>query len=251
MHLIVTRPEADAGGIADRLKAMGHHVSLASVMRIAFTGLPLSFSGVQAVIATSRNALRALADGPHLQAAKMLPVFVVGEASAALAHDMGLTRVVAGSRGASDLPALISETCRPDGGTLLYLSGVTVAFDLHGPLTEAGFHVARRVVYESVAAEALPEAVANDIRAGTAEGVVLMSARTARLFRLLAEQAGIGADADRLTYYCLSDEVARAVMARPNERLKVADRPTLEEMLALVGELSSNPLQGQLDPRKQ
>lgn len=239
MHLIVTRPEADADEMARRIEAMGHQVSLAPLLDMRTTGTHLDFSGVQGVIATSRNALRALADAGQLDAARSLPIFVVGPASADLARDLGFTSVAAGVGGGKHLVPLVCEACKPGGGPLLYLSGDAVAFDIGSALSGAGYEVRHRVVYEAVEVKALPGSVVAVIRSGAVAGVILMSARTAKLFVRLAGEAGVSQEARRLAYLCISAVVAAAT-GEPSGKVLVAAQPTSEEMLALVKELASN-----------
>ena len=241
MHLIVTRPEADAAEMAGRIEAMGHRVSLAPLLEMRPTGVPLNFAGVQGIVATSRNALRALADRPQLEIVKRMPIFVVGPASADLARDLGFTNVTAGTGGGRQLLPLIQQTCTTGGGPLLYLSGDAVAFDMGGALAGAGYDVRHQVVYEAVEASSLPGSVVAAIRASEVAGVIVMSARTAKVFVRLVQNAGAGGEAGQLAYLCISQSVADA-LGEPKPRVLVADRPTSEEMLALVKELASNCL---------
>jgi uroporphyrinogen-III synthase len=240
MHLIVTRPVADAADFAQQLQAWGHRVSIAPMLDMSFTGAPLSFGGVQAIVATSRNALRALAAGPYLTEATRLPLFVVGPGSAALARETGFTRIIAGEGGAEDLAAEIPRHLTPDRGAILYLSGDTVAFDLAPALTRTGFDVRHEVVYRSIAAATLPSDLVREIRSGIDTGVVLMSPRSARVFRTLITEAGAECETVRLTYFCLSPKVAAALGSPAPSRVAVASRPAAEEMLALVKDLASN-----------
>ena len=239
MHLIVTRPEADAAEMAGRIEAMGHCVSLAPLLEMRPTGVQLNVSGIQAIVATSRNALRALADRPQLEIVKRLPIFVVGPASADLARDIGFTNVTAGTGAGRQLLPLIEETCTTGCGPLLYLSGDAVAFDMGAALGGAGYDVRHQVVYEAVEVRCLPANVVAAIRGGEVAGVIVMSARTAKVFVRLVQKAGAGHEAERLAYLCISQSVADA-LGEPKPRVLVADRPTSEEMLALVKELASN-----------
>jgi uroporphyrinogen-III synthase len=244
MQFIVTRPDRDAIDLGHAIEALDHHAILAPLLAMQATGAKLSFDGVQGVIATSRNALRALADGPYLSQAIRHPVFVVGAASAAMARRLGFSDVRAGETGARDLTALISANCAAAAGSLLYLSGDVVAFDLEPPLRAAGYDVRRQVVYHAVAATALPDAAVAALRGGADTGVLLMSRRSALVFVRLMEDLAMGAAARELCYICMSAAVADALTeglgVPPSGRLLVADRPTSEEMLALVKELSSN-----------
>jgi uroporphyrinogen-III synthase len=241
MQFIVTRPDSDAADLARDIAALGQRPILAPLLDVRPTGAPLDFAGVQAIIATSRNALRVLADGPFLDEAVLLPVFVVGAASSALARRLGFRDVVAGDAGARDLPPLIDAMCRPDAGALLYLSGDIVAYDLEPVLAGRGYAVRRKVVYEAAAATTLPDAATAAIREDSRNtGVLLMSRRSAQVFIQLCAGLGLAAAARDLTYICMSDAVSNGLGEPAPARLQVAAKPTSEEMLALVKELASN-----------
>ena len=239
MHVIVTRPQGDGDEMAGRIAAMGHRASLAPLLDMRLTGAALDFTGVQGIVATSRNALRALEGTPYLAQAKELPVFVVGPSSAELARDLGLGTVIAGAGGGRQLVPLVTARCEPAGGPLLYLRGDVVAFDMGAALADAGYQVRSTIVYEAVEAPALPDAVTQAIAKGDTAGVIVMSARIAKLFVRRAEEAGVGPEARRLTFLCISQAVADAI-GEPRPPVLVAARPTSEEMLALVKELASN-----------
>ena len=92
MRVLVTRPEPDATRQAERLAARGHEPVLAPLLAIeSATDTPPELEGAQALIVTSRNALRALASHPDLATALQLPLFAVGEATAKAATDLGFT----------------------------------------------------------------------------------------------------------------------------------------------------------------
>lgn len=240
MHLIVTRPEADSERLTRPLLDLGHTVSLAPLLRADFATVEAPPEETQAIIGTSRNALRALEQSPSLKAATALPVIVAGPASEELARSIGFTTVYSGEKGARELVDVIQSRFRPGDGPLLYLSGDAMAFDLPAALREHEFQVRREIVYTMVEAQSLPDAVISQIRSGTAGGVILMSPLTAKLFVRLAENAGVGDAAGCMVYFCLSQAVADSLDFDASQRIYVAARPALEEILALVGELASN-----------
>jgi uroporphyrinogen-III synthase len=74
MRILVTRPEPDATRQAELLAARGHEPVVAPLLLIEpATCVPLELEGAQALIATSRNALRALASHPDLGSARSFP----------------------------------------------------------------------------------------------------------------------------------------------------------------------------------
>ena len=61
MRVLVTRPAEDAEETAAELVARGHEPVIAPLVDIRFVeGPPLELDSVQAVLATSRNGVRAL-----------------------------------------------------------------------------------------------------------------------------------------------------------------------------------------------
>src|ERR1043166_8938182 len=93
MRLLVTRPEEDAARTAQALRARGHAVLIAPLLRIEAIEADLSGSWT-AVLMTSANAARALSG--HRQAAALLrlPAFTVGDRTAEAARAAGFTEGV-------------------------------------------------------------------------------------------------------------------------------------------------------------
>jgi uroporphyrinogen-III synthase len=233
MRLLVTRPESDASEQAEKLRALGHEPVLSPLLRIEFLSGSIEFGGAQALIVTSRNALRALAAHRALSQATELPLIAVGEATANLGSALGFTRIERGPGSAEELSRVIAETHDPKAGKLVHLSGETIAFDLAADLAADGFEVKRQVLYRSVQATDFPPKVLSLLNTERLDGVILMSPRTSATFSRLIRRHGLTAQTERLICYCLSEKVAEALQpVRP--RLAVAARPNEEEVLALI-----------------
>jgi uroporphyrinogen-III synthase len=231
MHILLTRPEPDATLEAKKLARLGHHPVIAPLLRIEFLQGALDLDGVDALIATSRNALRALACHPQRAEAASLPLFAVGEATASGAKELGFADVTTGPGTGRELASLILE--RGKGSTLLHLSGEKVAFDLKAALEGEGFSVRRTVLYRSVAADEFPPDVVAMIKAGNLGGVILMSPFTGSTFANLVRQQGLVTQMAGLVCYCLSQAVAQEVEPL-GARVFVAARPREEDVLALI-----------------
>ena len=235
MRLLVTRPEPDASTQANALAKRGHEPVLAPLLTIEFVSHvpPLDLKGAQALIATSRNALRALGSHPELAHALRLPLYAVGEATAKAAADLGFAGVTTGPGTAEALARLIADRLTASTGPLVHLSGETVAFDLKSALAARGFSLRQPILYRAVPAAELPPDALSLLKAGRLDGVVLMSPRTAATFARFILQHGMVTEASRLNCYCLSGAVAQAVEPL-KARLVVAARPSEEDVLALI-----------------
>ena len=191
MRFLVTRPEPDASRGAEALAARGHEAVLAPLLKIEFApDVPLDLAGAQALIVTSRNALRALATRHELEHARKLPLFAVGEATARAARELGFAILVRAPGTAAGLPELIGGKLDPKRGSLLQLAGENLAFDLKTALEAKGFTLHQPVLYRAVPAEQLPARVLSLLKAGELDGAILLSPRTARTFAALIDKHG-------------------------------------------------------------
>ena len=151
MRALVTRPLDDSIDTAMRLTALGHESVIAPLLSIHFRdGDEVSLDGVQAILATSANGIRALV---RRTPRRDVPVFAVGRQSAEEARLAGFSDVRNAEGGSSALVAAAANWSEPANGTLLHVSGADVAGDLAGALEAQGFTVRREVLYEAMAVE--------------------------------------------------------------------------------------------------
>jgi uroporphyrinogen-III synthase len=234
MRVLVTRPELDARREADALIARGHEPVLAPLLEIEFlSGVPLDLEGAQAIIITSRNALRALADHPQRDEVTALPLIAVGEATAWAGRQFGFREVTIGPGTGAGLPPIIRREVDPEKGALVHIGAEKVAFDLKAALEEDGYEVRRPVLYRSHAVETLPEPVVSELAGGTIKKILLLSPRTARIFAQLAQRQGVVTNAEGLVCYCLSKAIAEPVIPL-GFKVRVPAHPREEDLLALL-----------------
>src|SRR5262249_35359354 len=86
VRLLVTRPQADGERTAARLRARGHEVMLAPLLRIDAVDVELPREPLSAVVMTSANAARAIARHPRRHALTALTAFTVGRHTAEPSH---------------------------------------------------------------------------------------------------------------------------------------------------------------------
>ena len=234
MRILVTRPEPDASRQADKLAARGHAAVLAPLLAIEpVADVPLQLEGAQALLVTSRNALRALAAHRELAEALTLPLFAVGEATARAAQGLGFADVTAGPGTGAALAKLVSEELQPEQGPLVHLAGETLAFDLKAALASQGFVVRQPVLYRAVPAAKLPAEALSLLKEGKLDGAILMSPRTASIFADLLLRQDAVTQARSVVCYCLSEAVAEALTPL-GFAVRVAARPREEDVLALL-----------------
>jgi uroporphyrinogen-III synthase len=230
MAVLVTRPLPDGASTAADLRAQGFEVVAAPMLRFE----PFGFSGdaetpYGGTIVTSANAVRAvesqLADSPLLK----LPLFTVGERTAAVAHAAGFKKVLSADGDAGALRDLVIETAKAKKlkkkSPLLYLAGEEISRDLAGELREQGFEVTTHIAYRMVPAKSLPGEVVDGFAAGRIEAVLHYSRRSAQAFVEAARAGGVEISALALPQCCLSAQVAEIVREAGATQVTVAARP--------------------------
>lgn len=231
MRLLITRPREDAEALAAALRAEQIDSLVAPLMTIEPVDAALDLAGVQALLFTSANGVRAFA---AKSAARDLPVFAVGEATARAARAAGFARVESAAATVDDLADLVRARCDPKAGAVLHAAGADIAGDLAGALAASGFGVRRVVLYRAATAQALPAPAARAIAEGTVDAVAFFSPRSAAVFVRLARQAGVAPALGSLDALCLSEAVAHAVREIDWRSVAVAARPDQPALLQLV-----------------
>lgn len=239
MHILVTRPEPDDATFKSRLEAAGHRVSLSPLIRIAATGETLPLEGVGAVAVTSRNSLRALASRPEFIAVLKLPIFAVGPGTAQTARDLGFKTCFQGPGTGDQLAQMIANHREAFHGKILHLAGDRRAGDLAGSLEAAGIASQTVVLYRSIAANTFSPGIAEAIRSGAIDAVILMSPRTARVFSELVTKEGLVEAAAQLQVLCISKAAANCLANLEMRNVSICCQPNAEEMLALVARVAA------------
>jgi uroporphyrinogen-III synthase len=235
MHVLVTRPEADAAALREQLEMLGHAVTVEPLLRVY--PLPIAadaFEGAAGLIATSRNALRALAVSPAVDAARKLPIFTVGSGTMRQAEELGFTRVIAGSGSAADLVRTIVRAARALTGPLAHIRGEEVAFDLREALDAEGIELREVVAYHAIATTGFSPVTRGLLAKGEIDAVTLMSPRTGTVFARLIKAQGLEDAARKVALICLSPAVAATVEPLGPARVEVAESPNSAALLAAV-----------------
>lgn len=239
MRLLVTRPLDDALETAARLKALGHEAVIAPLLDIRFhSGGEIALDGVQAILATSANGIRALIGRT---ARRDVAVFAVGQQSAEEARAAGFTDVRSAQGGSVALAAATVGWTDPSKGALLHISGNDVAGDLAGALEAAGFTVRRETLYEAVMRSTLPDDVAEALRAGSIDAVLMFSARSAEAFVSGVRAAGLEAMCANLLAIAISPAAVVPLASLRFREVRTPSRPNQDALLGLLTQSSGHP----------
>lgn len=230
MRVVVTRPQSDGERTAAVLRARGHEVLVAPLMRVESIAANLGGEW-RAVVVTSANAPIAIMESAARSALIRLPLFAVGQRSAEAGRQAGFRDVVSGDGDARDLVRLIATRVTGGGAPLLYLAGEDRAADLLGDLSARGIAAEMRVVYRGVTVSFPPE-LTKALEAREVDAVLHFSRRSADNYVAGAKRAGIAGPALAVRHLCLSAQVAEALAEAG--RIAIAARPDEAALIELL-----------------
>lgn len=230
MRILITRPRQDGEDIARRLAGMGHESLLAPLLAVRFLeGPPLDLAGVQAVLATSANGIRALA---RRSANRDVAIFAVGPQSAQAARDEGFLRIRNADGDAAALAEAVSTSADPGAGFLLHAAGEEAGEALCEALKERGFRAIRKILYRMEKAAHLPSGAAQAIRDGKVDAALFFSPGSAALFADCVTRDGLSTG--RLTAICISSKTAAALKGLAFAEIRIAAAPNQDALLAAI-----------------
>jgi uroporphyrinogen-III synthase len=270
MAILVTRPQPDNEKTGASLRARGFEVLLAPMLRFEPVALPDEpTADYAAVIVTSANALRAVEPQLAEYGLLDLPLFAVGERTAAAARKAGFGSVISADGDGADLRDLVvaqagkwakdkksdeksdkkserkSKTGKSkdrkskaekinDARPLLYLAGAELSRDLASELVEHGLDVVTRTTYRMVASQGLPREACDAIAANQVEAVLHYSARSARAFLDAVRSAGVEISALAVRQCCISATVAAILREAGATQVTVASSPDENALLGML-----------------
>jgi uroporphyrinogen-III synthase len=230
LAVLVTRPEPGASATAARLSALGFTPLRAPLLRVQTFARSLPApETIRAVLVASKQALPALPDLYH-----GLPLYAVGDATAAAASAMGFLHVRSAAGRAEDLAALVIDTLPKDGLPLLLATGLNQGDRLKAILQASGFMVLKEEVYAAHSVTSLPEAMQRHLSSGQKGWILLFSRETALCLARLVRADNLSSGFAHLSLAAISRPVAEAVGALPWAEMRVAEQPTETAVLALL-----------------
>jgi uroporphyrinogen-III synthase len=229
-RVLITRPEPGASETAALVAAMGFTPVVAPLLSIRATPVRLPPPDqIVAILMASGNAADRL-PAPF----RTKPVLTVGATTARRAIAAGFANVTSAEGDAVALAALVQARLDPRDGTLLLAAGQGQSLALVADLRGSGYRVVRRVVYAAMPVTRLPDAARVALLDKRTRAVLFFSAETARQFVRLVRASGLLdtlPDRDAIT---IGHQAGVALEGVTWSRVRVAGKPTQDEMLALL-----------------
>ena len=228
--VLITRPEPGASETAARVAALGLIPIVAPLLEIRPLAARLPPPDrIAALLLTSGGAIGSMPATYH-----PVTAFTVGDATARRARAAGFATVFSADGDAAALAALVRTRLDPTTGTVLLASGRGQGMPLATDLRASGYRVTRRVVYEAAPVPRLPPGVASALLDDNMDTVMFFSAETARRFLRLVRAAGLMETLRDREAITIGHQAGMALEGSPWSRVRVAGKPTQDEMLALL-----------------
>jgi uroporphyrinogen-III synthase len=226
MRLLITRPEPEASAFAAALTARGHRVLIAPLQSVQFhVGARVDLDGIAAILATSANGVRALA---NRCARRDILLFAVGPQTARAAHKLGFAKVESADGDKSALTGMLQH--RFSAGTaLLHATGSNGT-----ALVVPGCDVRRAELYDVIAAEHLPSSAADAMKAGALDGAFFFSPGGAKVFAACVEKDGLHDDCRHFAAYCISAAAAKSLAPLRFAQIFIAGKPNRAALLDML-----------------
>jgi uroporphyrinogen-III synthase len=220
----ISRSSPDNLRTCREIVRLGHRVATVPVLEIAPLRQRAPWRPPTGLIFTSGHGVRHHRAGPGWED---LPVYAVGDATAALASSSGYREVRSAAGDAGDLERLILS-CTGPSDHLVHLAAREPAVDLVSTLRAAGIGAETLAVYESVAASPGRIRAVSDTL-GRIDAIVVHSRKGGERIAAIVRQRNW-----RGTVYALSEACAAPFRGLSGVAVETAAAPTEAELIEAV-----------------
>ncbi len=222
--VLITRPRPQAEQFAKAIEEARPGLFsciIAPLLTIEILKKPVDLVGVDALIFTSANGVRAFLEN---STRRDIPALCAGKAAYIVARKAQINATLQGPTAGELRDTLLAGS--QDGRSFLHITGNHQAIDLTGSLGNAGISAEKLVLYDQLR-QPLPPDVAALLAAGGIHAVPLFSPRTAKIFAELCSSMNLPPD---LALVCISSAAAQQV-EKLGLALTIADNPTQSAMI--------------------
>ena len=236
--ILITRAEPSASHSEQVLQDLGHEVAKFPVLEIKDTHQELSEKKIDGIILTSQNAIEVLKQRNWKPINRQVPIFCVGEKTAAAAKALGFNHIFSANGNAESLCELILENGVCDGSNLLYPCTVKPSHDFGRSLQPAGILVEATAIYEIHPIEVDRSAFLAALKTTENGFILVYSARSGEALANLSDGYDIKSAISRITVIAISDKAAQSVKHLPWKQIFTADSPNQNAMIDIIDTFS-------------
>ena len=180
MHILLTRPFEDSKDLIVRFTSLGHKVSHLPVISVE----PVQYdepdySQFKGIIFTSANAIKNLNTS---KIDKNIECFCVGNSTEKIAKQSGFQNIFCAEGNVNNLKEIILQNFDKKSGSIIYISGELISYNIDKDLINEGYSVTRLINYTIKPIQEIKEEFVKDLKLLIPDMVFIYSENSARNF---------------------------------------------------------------------
>ena len=162
MHILLTRPLNDSKDLILRFTSLGHKVSHLPVINVEPVQYEeQDYSQFKGIIFTSANAIKNLNTS---KIDKNIECFCVGNSTEKIAKQSGFQNIFCAEGNVNNLKEIILQNFDKKSGSIIYISGELISYNIDKDLVTEGYSVTRLINYTIKPIQEIKEAFVKDLK---------------------------------------------------------------------------------------
>ena len=209
MHILLTRPLDDSKELILKFSSLKHKVSHLPLLNIKKKEIKdVDFDQYKGIIFTSANALKNL---DTTKIGKNIFCFCVGLATEKKAKELGFQNIFCAEGNVNNLKELILQNFDPKIGSLLYVSGEIISYNLDRNLIKENYAVDRIINYTATPNENLDDNFLKEIKSSVPEIVYIYSENSAKIFYTIIKKYNLDNIWMETNLMCMGEKASAAL----------------------------------------
>lgn len=206
MHILLTRPLDDCKELIIKFKSLGHKVSHLPVISVnAIKYVEPNYNEFKGIIFTSSNAIKNLNTS---KIDKNIQCFCVGSSTEKNAKESGFQNIFSAEGNVNNLKEIILQNFDKKNGSLIYISGELISYNLDKDLISEGYLVKRLVNYTVTPIMEIKEEFIKDIKLIIPDIVFIYSESSARNFLYIVKKYDLKDEWMKTNLMCLGERAS-------------------------------------------
>ena len=206
MHILLTRPLDDSKDLILRFTSLGHKVSHLPVINVE----PVKYNEpdytqFNGVIFTSANAIK------NLNTSKInnnIMCFCVGSSTEKIAKKSGFQNIFCAEGNVNNLKEIILQNFDKKSGSIIYISGELISYNIDKDLVTEGYSVTRLINYTIKPIQEIKEAFVKDLKLLITHMVFIYSENSARNFLKILKKYNLKDDWMETNLMCIGERAS-------------------------------------------
>ena len=206
MHILLTRPFDDSKDLILRFTSLGHKVSHLPVISVeAVLYDEPDYSQFKGIIFTSANAIKNLNTS---KIDKNIECFCVGNSTEKIAKQSGFQNIFCAEGNVNNLKEIILQNFDKKSGSIIYISGELISYNIDKDLVTEGYSVTRLINYTIKPIQEIKEAFVKDLKLLIPDMVFIYSENSARNFLKILKKYNLKDDWMETNLMCIGERAS-------------------------------------------